>query len=285
MHQEFHVIPNLIHPLLLGVDFLRKNQAVLDFGSNTMTLDKNITTPICRPQWHTPVPTHLATTEETTLDPHSCNLIKTTIGGPDPRISATDYTPKTMTIRPLAGDHEMELPVIAACGIVDLTQEDMWIEVMNPCQQTIVLPAGVPVAMAENYDAEIASSQEDEREQTTTTDCQTDDQDFGIASLMTESETQDTRHPDAPIIEDLEETEEEFDDPIPLEDDDVPPDKLQHPDFKINSSPRQINKRFHGFELEPQEEERPSPERVRGPAPDPGLIFLAGQYSLERACA
>ena len=123
VHQELHVIPNLIHPLLLGVDFLKKNKAILNFGNDTITLENRISTRICRPQWHNPTPTHLATAEEVTLDPYSCTLIKTSLGGPDPRIRLTGEAPTTMTVRPLAGDHEMELPVIAAWGIVDLKQD------------------------------------------------------------------------------------------------------------------------------------------------------------------
>ena len=233
VHQELHVISNLIHPLLLGVDFLKKNKAVLNFGNDTMTLENRISTRICRPQWHNPTPTHLATAEEVTLEPNSCTLVKTLIGGPDPRIKQSGDTPKTMTVRPLAGDHEMELPVIAAWGIVDLKQDEYFIEVMNPCPEPLTLPVGVPVAMAENFDAEIRSPQTDATE-TQTNPLPTEDGDFGIASMMTEDPQQTTKHPDAPIVEDIEESEEDFDKPIPLEEDDKPPDKLQHPKFKIN---------------------------------------------------
>ena len=223
---------NLIHPLLLGVDFLKKNKAILNFGNDTITLENRISTRICRPQWHNPTPTHLATAEEVTLDPYSCTLIKTSLGGPDPRIRLTGEAPTTMTVRPLAGDHEMELPVIAAWGIVDLKQDKYFIEVMNPCPEPLTIPVGVPMAMAENYDAEITAAQSSATE-TQPIPIPTEDGDFGIASMMSEDPQQPAKHPDAPIIEDLDESEEDFDKPIPATED-KPPDKPQHPDFKIN---------------------------------------------------
>ena len=144
-----------------------KVSSLLNFRSNTLEMLNGAKTPLFRPQWHHPMPTHLAVAEEVTLDPRSCTLIKTLIRGPDPRITINKEPPNSMTVRPLAGDHEMEMPVIASWGLVSLKQEDFWIEVMNPGIEAITLPIGVPIAMAENYDSEIMDPPKQEESEKT----------------------------------------------------------------------------------------------------------------------
>ena len=159
-HHEFHVISNLINPLLIGLDFLTKHEVKLNFGTNCMQIGDGVPIPIGQAVWHRPEPTHLATTEETSIEPESFALIKTIVAGVDPRLVKPDDPPKVMTVRPLMGDRDMELPVIAAWGLIDLQQESHWIEMLNPTKQTIVLPAGTPVAMQENLDPEISEDKE-----------------------------------------------------------------------------------------------------------------------------
>ena len=159
-HHEFHVISNLINPLLIGLDFLSKHGVRLNFSTNTMQIGDGTPIPIGPAVWHPPTPTHLATMEEVSIPPESLMLVNTAVGGLDPRLVKRDSPPKVMTIRPLMGDRDMELPCIAAWGLIDLKQDTHWIEMLNPTKQTIVLPAGTPVAMQENLDPEIAEDKE-----------------------------------------------------------------------------------------------------------------------------
>ena len=80
-------------------------------------------------------------------------LVQVWVEGPDPCVG--DNPPKTMTIRPLMGDREEELPVMAAWGVIDLTRETHVIEILNPTKLPVTLPIGTPVAVEENVNPEI----------------------------------------------------------------------------------------------------------------------------------
>ena len=190
-HHEMNVIANLINPLLLGLDFMTKHKVKLDFGTNCMIIGNGTPIRIGPAVWHPPTPTHLATLEETSIPPESITLVNTAVGGLDPRLVKADKPPKVMTVRPLMGDRDMELPVLAAWGLIDLEKDNHWIELLNPTKQTIVLPSGTPVAMQENLDPEIAEDKEppDKEEQPAAeTNLQSDESLGTFASVSTSAD-------------------------------------------------------------------------------------------------
>ena len=96
------------------------------------------------------IPTHVALTDELTLPPESFTLASVSVEGPVPGGGVTK--PKSMLIRPLMGDRECELDVIAAWGIIDLSKETHIIEIINPTKNSVTLPSGTPVAVEECLD-------------------------------------------------------------------------------------------------------------------------------------
>ena len=148
IHQEFEIVKDLIHPLLLGTNFLKTNKAILDFGTEEMTL-RGEHIPVGRPEWRNIPPTHLACSEDMILEPQTYTLMRTEIGGPNPQHRPVKDQPKTLLIRALNNDHEHELPILAAWGIVNPHSEEIWIEVLNPGSKPIRVPQGAPVAMVE----------------------------------------------------------------------------------------------------------------------------------------
>ena len=151
-HYEVNVIKNLVNPLLIGLDFLTKHGAILNFAKNELIIDQ-YPVPIGHAPCQSSAPTHVALTEDVSLAPESLNLVSVSIEGPDPR--ANPNKPKTMLIRPLMGDREEELPVMSAWGVIDLEQETHVIEILNPTKEEVVLRRGTPVAVEENLDPEI----------------------------------------------------------------------------------------------------------------------------------
>ena len=95
-HYEVNVIRNLVNPLLLGLDFLTKHGAMLDFASNCLILGKE-KVQIGTANFLPTVPTHVALTEDAILAPESFNLVEVRVEGPDPCVG--ENPPKLMTIR------------------------------------------------------------------------------------------------------------------------------------------------------------------------------------------
>ena len=158
-HYEVNVIRNLVNPLLIGLDFLTKHDAILNFARNELIIDDDAI-PIGRASFQSSVPTHVALTEEVTLAPESFSLVSVSVEGPDPR--ANPKKPKTMLIRPLMGDREEELSVMAAWGVIDLEKESHVIEILNPTKETVILQKGTPVGVEENLDPEIWSESQEQ---------------------------------------------------------------------------------------------------------------------------
>jgi hypothetical protein len=69
MHVELQIIKNLIHPILLGMDFIKRNETALDFKTDTWTV-KGQSIPITGiPTWQNQAPTHLTCIDDLTLEP------------------------------------------------------------------------------------------------------------------------------------------------------------------------------------------------------------------------
>ena len=67
-NQEFECIPGLIHPVILGTNFLKSREAVLDFGKNTAQFGNDVI-PFIVPHWIMPAPPYLASIDDVVLQP------------------------------------------------------------------------------------------------------------------------------------------------------------------------------------------------------------------------
>ena len=87
IHHQFEVIEGLINPALLGTDFLKAQEAKLDFSQNILQLGK-ITLSFQNAEWQPSQPPHLVAFEDTVLQPNSISLVRAQIAGSDPTLFA-----------------------------------------------------------------------------------------------------------------------------------------------------------------------------------------------------
>ena len=79
--EEFNIIQNLVHPLVVGLPFLQKHKAVLSFENNEIYIG-NFSFPLGQPPRMVEVaPPHMAAFENVTIQPHSKMLINTYLTG------------------------------------------------------------------------------------------------------------------------------------------------------------------------------------------------------------
>jgi hypothetical protein len=105
--QEPKIVKDLIHPLLLGTNFLKQIKAILNFGTDELIIE-DYHIPISRPVWCNIPPTHLASTKEIVLGAQTYSIIKVDICGPNPRLRSQEDRPKALLIRPLNNDHDLK---------------------------------------------------------------------------------------------------------------------------------------------------------------------------------
>jgi hypothetical protein len=147
---------------LLGLNFLKRNRAIVNFDTDELIV-KDEKIPLGRPAWNNLAPTHLTAQEETILEPESYTLIKTQIAGPNPCLQPDNERPKSLLIRTLNNDHDLELPILAPWAVIDPYQTEIWIEVMNPGSKPTRIPQGWPVAMVVLEDPELKETGLDPR--------------------------------------------------------------------------------------------------------------------------
>ena len=74
-YQEFECIPGLIHPVILGTNFLKSREAVLDFGKNVAQFDNDVIQ-FTIPQSIPPSPPYLASMDNVVLQPESIQFVR-----------------------------------------------------------------------------------------------------------------------------------------------------------------------------------------------------------------
>jgi hypothetical protein len=166
--QEFEIVRDLIHPLLLGSNFLKSNRVILNFGTDEL-LFQDERVPLGKPAWNNLAPTHLTAHEQTIIEPESYTLIKVDIGGPNPCLKPDTERPKSLLIRAMSNDHDLETPVMAPWGVIDPYQDEIWIELLNPGSKPIRVLQGTPVAMVEMEDPLIGQTGMNPRQYSTGT--------------------------------------------------------------------------------------------------------------------
>ena len=154
IHQEFEVIEGLIHPALLGTDFLKAQEAKLDFSSNSLQLGKNFI-PFQIAEWCPPKPAHLTSFDDIVIEPNSISLVRAEIAGIDPRLTTNKVD--TLLVGPL-NKNSFETDFIASYSIIDAQAPEIWVEVLNPLKIPLHLPKGQPIASIESQNSEISAT-------------------------------------------------------------------------------------------------------------------------------
>ena len=149
IHHQFEVIDNLIHPALLGTDFLKLQEAKLDFSRNSLQLGNDFLQ-FDLAEWSPPLPAHLVAFEDSVLPPNSISVIKAELAGDNPTlVSKVDH----LLIAPLCTNFESDF--LASYSVIDPSAPTIWVEVLNPLDKPIHLPAGQPVANVEGVNSEL----------------------------------------------------------------------------------------------------------------------------------
>ena len=149
IHHQFEVISGLIHPVLFGTDLLKAQEAKIDFSNNSLQLGNEVLS-FDLAEWSPPLPAHLVTVEDTVLPPNSISVIQAEMAGEDPTVnSKVDH----LLVGPLHSNFESDF--IASYSVIDPSAPAIWVEILNPLEKPIHLPAGQPVADVEGQNAEI----------------------------------------------------------------------------------------------------------------------------------
>ena len=155
VHHEFEVIDGLIHPALLGTDFLKSQEAKLDFSTNSLQLGK-VNIPFQIPEWSPPKPSHLTSFDNVVLEPSSISLVRADFAGLDPRLTNPDLD--NLLIGPLLSDF-FGNDFLASYSVIDPKAPEIWVEVLNPSDSPIHIPQGEPIAWIEGENPEIETTE------------------------------------------------------------------------------------------------------------------------------
>ena len=144
--QELEVIPNLIHPLIIGTDFLKAKCATIDFNSNEIRIEK-ITIKFEVPEWENSGTSHLVAYDDTVINPNSIAFLRTEIRNLDLR-----GRPRSMLIGPILGSNTNNDFMLTSYSVLDPFSEDLIVEVMNVTDKPLHVKRGRPVALIEQTD-------------------------------------------------------------------------------------------------------------------------------------
>ena len=150
--QKFEVIANLIHPIVLGTDFLKSKGVKLDFKSNRMSFDK-VNVPIGYQGWSPTKPIQLVSLDNVELESRSVSLIRI-----DTAQMPTLKEVKSVLVGPLKELFGQETDIMASYSVVDPFAKEIYLEILNPSVKTIHLPTGHPVALLMDINPEIVKT-------------------------------------------------------------------------------------------------------------------------------
>ena len=146
IYQDFEVIDSLIHPVLLGTNFLKAQEARLDFGTDSIQIG-TCKIPFQIAEWVPSKPAHLVSAVDIIIEPFSISLLKAELAGIDPRLR--DDKPTTLLIGPLGGGNNFDCSLIVSHSVIDPYLDEIWIECLNPFSVPMHLTVDSPVAIVE----------------------------------------------------------------------------------------------------------------------------------------
>ena len=152
LHHQFEVINGLINPALLGTDFLKAQEAKLDFSQNSLQLGKHCL-PFQIAEWSPPQPAHLVTFEDTVLPPNSISLVRAQISGSNPCLTEKI---DDLLIGPLCNYFDTDF--IASYSVINPNASEIIVEILNPLDKPIHLPEGQPIADVQGQNSDITQT-------------------------------------------------------------------------------------------------------------------------------
>ena len=152
---KFLVIESLIHPIVLGLPFLREQRGIISFEHDAVFFGDCMT-----PLWQTPPPPkppplHVAAFESVTIPAWSRSLIPVYLTGTG-RLEEEMNKVQNFYIRPFASETSVDVPQIAAHAIIDSSKPISMVEVMNVWPNPINITKDMPVGLVDTINPEIA---------------------------------------------------------------------------------------------------------------------------------
>ena len=151
---RFNVIDDLIHPIVIGLPFLRENRAILDldrevvyFGDCAVALRQNVAPA-------KPPPLHVAAFEAKTLPPWSKNLVKVYLKGTGRTVEEMNKT-QNLYVRPFTAETNVEIPQIASHTVLDTSKDVVEVEVLNLWPHPVNVAQDMPIGLVETINPEM----------------------------------------------------------------------------------------------------------------------------------
>jgi len=156
MWVDFNVIEGLIHPLVLGLSFLKQNKAIMSFDEDTIYMGDTKVVLRQSPPTPCPPPPHLAAFQSVTLPPLSRNLVEVYLAGTNLKdLLPEKGEPVSAYVRPFAPETCHDVPQIAAHSIIDPRQKRMTLELLNIWPHPVNVAVDSPVALVDTINPEI----------------------------------------------------------------------------------------------------------------------------------
>ena len=151
---RFLIIENLIHPIVLGLPFLRENRAVLSFERDELYFGQTVAPLRQIGPPPKPPPLHVAAFESVTLKPWSRNWIRVYLTGTG-RLAEEIGTVQNLYVRPFSAETNVDVPQIAAHTVIDTSEPTCLVEVMNVWPHPINIHRNTPVGLVDTINPEI----------------------------------------------------------------------------------------------------------------------------------
>ena len=145
--EEFNIIQNLVHPLVVGLPFLQKHKAILSFENNEIYIG-NFSFPLGQPPRMVEVaPPHMAAFENVTIQPHSKMLINTYLTGNQGLFDKERA--EALYVRPFHTECNRDVPHMTPHTIINPKENISVLEVMNVWDFPINISVDTPIALVE----------------------------------------------------------------------------------------------------------------------------------------
>ena len=129
--EEFNIIENLIHPIVIGLPFLQKHGAIMSFEKETLFV-KGGEFPLGRASYRSSVPPpHLAMFEEIKIPPLSRANVNTYLAGDQAKFEKGKT--KSLYVRPFFAECSRDVPHMVPHAVVDPNRRLIPLEIINVC--------------------------------------------------------------------------------------------------------------------------------------------------------
>ena len=153
--EEFHIIENLIHPIVIGLPFLQKHKATLSFERGSLFVGNDGIPMAQAPPITELPPPHLAAFQSCTIPAFSRSCVNVYLTGNSGLFDAE--TTQSLYVRPFFAECSKDVPQVAVHTVVDPRNEVMVVEVINSWPSPINIDVNTPIALVDSINPEIRS--------------------------------------------------------------------------------------------------------------------------------